>query len=106
MVYRVVPTDFNLTYSVVGFPHHETVHVDKLFFVNSTVISDTVHVLDDALDLPVNVKGYGFEKYFDYTTTFELGSLYYTVESDIKVKIFNLQSVSMDTPDIHEFLGV
>ena len=52
--------------------------------------------------VPVNVKGYGLKKYFDFADTFELNSLYYTGESDIKVKIF---ICSMDTPDRHELLG-
>ena len=52
--------------------------------------------------LPVNVKGYGFKKYFDFAASFELNSLYHTGESGIKVKIFSL---SMDTPGRHELLG-
>lgn len=52
--------------------------------------------------LPINVKGYGLKKYFDFAAKFELDSLYYTGESGIKVKIF---SCSMDTPGRHELLG-
>ena len=52
--------------------------------------------------LPVNAKGYGLKKYFDFAANFELNSLYYTGESGIKVKIFSL---SLDTPGRHELLG-
>ena len=52
--------------------------------------------------LPVNAKGYGLKKYFDFAANFELNSLYHTGESGIKVKIFSL---SLDTPGRHELLG-
>ena len=52
--------------------------------------------------LPVNAKGYGLKKYFDFAATFELNSLYHTGVSGIKVKIFSL---SLDTPGRHELLG-
>ena len=52
--------------------------------------------------LPVNAKGYGLKKYFDYAAAFELNSLYHTGESGIKVRIFSL---SLDTPGRHELLG-
>ena len=52
--------------------------------------------------LPINAKGYGLKKYFDFAATFELNSLYHTGVSGIKVKIFSL---SLDTPGRHELLG-
>ena len=52
--------------------------------------------------LPVNAKGYGLKKYFDFAANFELNSLYNTGESGVRVKIFSL---SLDTPGRHELLG-